>query len=190
MDIYYALALFGLGWALLWLCYELNGGWGRWRSGKPIFKSTHDAKVLAVERERRARRKNEIYAEYDSNPHRLDGDPAFYREFKEHWDWNSIRQDVIREWLRQGGGVCPGCGELIGRRRKLHVDHISPRSKYPSLRYLKSNLQVLCSRCNRIKHDYDGHDWEQVIDQRKRDKKRRATNQYYKNRKARGIREQ
>ena len=175
-------------WGLYWSAVELNGAWGRWRRGLPILKSKYDAQVLAhvlaQERARRVKRKAAIYLEYEANPFRLDLEPTFYKEFKEYWDWKSVRADVINEWIANGGG-CPGCGKPPGRRRTLHVDHISPRSIYPHLRYLKSNLQVLCSRCNQVKHDYDGDDWDEEILRREKNKKRLAQRRYAKNRKSR-----
>lgn len=109
-------------------------------------------------------RATDIYHQYEANPHSLN-DTNFRAEFRRYWDWSSIKADVIRSW-QQGDKRCNGCGTLI-RGKSIHVDHIKPRSKHPHLRYLKSNLQVLCDRCNRHKHDYDGDDWREVVKERK-----------------------
>jgi 5-methylcytosine-specific restriction endonuclease McrA len=59
--------------------------------------------------------------------------------------------------------------------KTLHIDHIKPMKLYPELEFLSSNLQVLCSRCNAHKSAYDGHDWKEVVaDRRKATLRRRA----------------
>lgn len=179
-KLFLTIALLLIGY---WAFYELNGAWGRWRSGRPILKSADDAQIFAEAKEREAKRKSEVYAAYEADPHRLDRDPAFYIEFKKYWDWSSVRAEVVREWSREADS-CTACGKKVFNRINLHVDHIQPRSKYPHLRYLKSNLQILCSRCNLRKHDYDGDDWEDVIAQRDKEKRRIARKKYYKKRKA------
>ena len=42
----------------------------------------------------------------------------------------------------------------------VHVDHIKPRSKYPKLALVKSNLQVMCEDCNLGKVNTDTIDWD------------------------------
>lgn len=118
-----------------------------------------------IEHLAKIQRAKHIYHQYEANPYSLN-DANFRAEFRQHWDWPTVRADVIHSW-RQGDKRCNGCGTQI-RGKSIHVDHIKPRSKYPHLRYLKSNLQVLCDRCNRYKHDYDGEDWREVIDERKK----------------------
>ncbi|WP_293761469.1 HNH endonuclease signature motif containing protein [uncultured Aquitalea sp.] len=117
-------------------------------------------------------RAKDIYQQYETSPSLLNN-PSFYAEFKQHWNWSRIRADVISAW-RQGDKRCNGCGTLI-RGKRIHVDHIKPRSKHPNIRYLKSNLQVLCDRCNIHKNDYDGDDWREVVVARKKahEKRRR-----------------
>ncbi|PXX48019.1 HNH endonuclease [Aquitalea magnusonii] len=106
----------------------------------------------------------EIYQRYIAAPWLLNN-YDFRKEFEQYWSWSSIRAEVISTW-RRGSKRCNGCGTLI-RGKKIHVDHIKPRSKYPDLIYLKSNLQVLCNKCNMYKHNYDGEDWRDVIADRK-----------------------
>ena len=179
-SLFLIIALLLIGY---WAFYELNGAWGRWRNRRPILKSADDALISAEEKERESKLKSEVYAAYEADPHRLDCDPDFYSAFKKYWDWQTVRADVIREWSKENDS-CPACGKKVLNRINLHVDHISPRSKYSHLRYLKSNLQILCARCNLRKQDYDGDDWKEVIAQRDVEMKRIARKKYYKKRKA------
>ena len=58
---------------------------------------------------------------------------------------DSLRYDI----LKRDGRRCRMCGATVEDGVKLHVDHIIPVSK--GGRTEPSNLQVLCSRCNRGK---------------------------------------
>ncbi len=62
-------------------------------------------------------------------------------------EWRLIREQVIEEQKH----VCQICGCRITIDNDLTVDHIKPRSKFPELALDKSNLQVLCRRCNSSK---------------------------------------
>ena len=62
-------------------------------------------------------------------------------------EWNAARKDVI---ARQGK-ICRRCRKSIFYESDLTVDHIKPRSKYPSLQLEITNLQVLCRSCNSSK---------------------------------------
>lgn len=70
-------------------------------------------------------------------------------------EWRKLRYRAI---LRS-----KGCCEACGRSRKdgivLHVDHVKPISKYPHLKLVLSNLQVLCEDCNMGKGAWDETDW-------------------------------
>ncbi len=59
-------------------------------------------------------------------------------------EWNALRQLVVDEQ----GRTCNYCGRIIKRKANVTVDHILPRSKHPELALTRSNLQVLCRRCN------------------------------------------
>lgn len=48
------------------------------------------------------------------------------------------------------------CGQKKGF---IHVDHIKPRSIFPSLELDISNLQILCEACNLGKGAWDQTDW-------------------------------
>jgi 5-methylcytosine-specific restriction endonuclease McrA len=62
-------------------------------------------------------------------------------------EWRLVREQVIQEQ----GRVCQECRSRITDDFDLTVDHIKPRSKFPELALDKSNLQVLCRRCNSAK---------------------------------------
>lgn len=65
-------------------------------------------------------------------------------EFYKTWEWRGVRFDV----LRASNGKCQLCGRGKQDGIILHVDHIKPRSKYPELELVATNLQVLCEDCN------------------------------------------
>lgn len=71
---------------------------------------------------------------------RIDDRESFYQSA----EWKAARRDVI---ARQGP-ICRGCQKSIVDDSNLTVDHIKPRSKYPSLQLAISNLEVLCRSCN------------------------------------------
>ena len=73
----------------------------------------------------------------------IDQANAFYASS----EWRLIRQQVIQEQ----GRVCKECRCRITTDNDLTVDHIKPRSKFPELDLEKSNLQVLCRKCNSAK---------------------------------------
>lgn len=62
-------------------------------------------------------------------------------------EWKNVRAEVLRE----NTNICQSCGRKIELANDLTVDHIKPRSKFPKLALDKSNLQVLCRRCNSAK---------------------------------------
>ena len=59
-------------------------------------------------------------------------------------EWQTLRQQVIIE----EGSKCHLCNVMIKDPTDVTVDHIRPRSRYPNLALVRSNLQVLCRRCN------------------------------------------
>lgn len=82
-------------------------------------------------------------------------------EFYASPEWRTLRFEVLREH----DGRC----ELCGRSHRtdgvvMHVDHIKPRSKFPALELVKSNLQVLCADCNMGKGNRDDTDWRRDND--------------------------
>ena len=59
-------------------------------------------------------------------------------------EWLALRKRVLAEY----GKACMCCG---GKPRRVHVDHVLPRSRFPELALAFSNLQVLCKPCNYAK---------------------------------------
>lgn len=73
-------------------------------------------------------------------------------EFYASKEWRILRMQVILKY----GRVCMCCG---ADKKKIHVDHIKPRSKYPALELDFNNLQILCEDCNMGKGAWDETDW-------------------------------
>lgn len=78
--------------------------------------------------------------------------------FYESDEWRAVRYEA----LKASRGVCELCGAAPSPGRPLHVDHIKPRSKYPALELVLSNLQVLCADCNLGKSNTDEIDWRRT----------------------------
>lgn len=77
------------------------------------------------------------------------------------WDYRLLEIDPVPDNLRfqvlkDGGGRCALCG-ATKEERPLDVDHIIPRSRRGTND--RSNLQVLCSKCNRTKGNQDTTDY-------------------------------
>lgn len=68
------------------------------------------------------------------------GDPFYSSR-----NWLSLRFRTLEEHYRKYGYRCMLCNNVGG---EFHVDHIKPRSQFPHLALDRSNLQVLCSKCN------------------------------------------
>lgn len=83
------------------------------------------------------------------------GKAPLIKPFYESRKWRSLRLEVL---LEQGRKCCV-CGRSPKNGIVLHVNHIKPRSKYPELELVKSNLQVLCEDCNLGKSNYYEEDW-------------------------------
>ena len=64
-------------------------------------------------------------------------------------EWRDVRYKA----LVKHGAVCHCCGASRSDGKKLHVDHIKPRSKFPEFALDPENLQVLCDACNIGKGD-------------------------------------
>lgn len=58
---------------------------------------------------------------------------------------SSAYKTLRKEVLQRDGYKCVLCSS----REKLEMDHIKSYSKYPDLRYQKSNLRILCHSCHR-----------------------------------------
>ena len=69
-------------------------------------------------------------------------------------EWRELRYEA----LKKHGRRCLCCGAMPPDV-VLHVDHIKPRSKYPSLELDINNLQILCKDCNLGKSNKDSIDY-------------------------------
>ena len=71
--------------------------------------------------------------------------PGMGKEFYRTKEWRRVRWHV----LSCSNGQCAMCGATArSTGQPMHVDHIKPRSKFPHLELVRSNLQVLCADCN------------------------------------------
>jgi len=76
--------------------------------------------------------------------------------FYESKKWRILRYKA----LSLHGSSCQCCGRNYKEHNVImHVDHVKPRSKYPSLELELSNLQILCEDCNLGKLNLDETDW-------------------------------
>lgn len=74
-----------------------------------------------------------------------------YETFYRTQEWKHVRQIVLREHKRKNNRyVCHLCNREV-LNSDLTVDHIKPRSKYPSLALQKDNLAVAHRSCNSSK---------------------------------------
>lgn len=70
-------------------------------------------------------------------------------------EWKALRYRVLLHYGRK----CMCCGATPSDGKKMHVDHIKPRSKFPELALDFYNLQVLCEDCNLGKSAKDQTDF-------------------------------
>lgn len=71
-------------------------------------------------------------------------------EFYRTWEWQRVRYEILRKF----GPKCMLCGN-----HGNHVDHIKPRSRFPSIELDPTNLQILCEPCNVGKSNVYTDDW-------------------------------
>jgi hypothetical protein len=84
--------------------------------------------------------------------------PGAWSDFYASREWRVLRYRA----LKLHGATCQCCGASAKDGKVMHVDHIKPRSKYPALQLVLSNLQVLCEDCNLGKLAHDETDWRPV----------------------------
>jgi hypothetical protein len=74
------------------------------------------------------------------------------KKFYETREWQTLRYNTLKKY---------GCECMVCHRKniEMHVDHIKPISKFPTLALEMSNLQVLCRDCNLGKGNTDSIDW-------------------------------
>jgi diadenosine tetraphosphate (Ap4A) HIT family hydrolase len=81
------------------------------------------------------------------------------------WDYRLLDTDPVPDSLRYSvlkasGGRCALCG-VTKDDRPLDVDHIKPRSRGGKTEL--SNLQALCTKCNRSKRNQDDTDFRAML---------------------------
>ena len=81
------------------------------------------------------------------------------------WDYRLLDEAAVPDLLRyrilkEAKGRCSLCGATKDER-PLDIDHIIPRSKGGKNTY--ENLQVLCSKCNRSKRNFDDVDFRGMV---------------------------
>lgn len=84
------------------------------------------------------------------------------RDFYSSREWRELRVRVLEKYECK----CMMCGMSPKEHGiVIHVDHIKPRSKHPELSLDFSNLQLLCSNCNRGKSNKYQTDWRPDCDE-------------------------
>jgi ATP adenylyltransferase len=86
------------------------------------------------------------------------------------WDYRMaddslVSDDVRLSLLKEASGRCALCGATKDER-PLHVDHIIPRARWVVSMgdvNARSNLQILCSKCNCTKRDKDTTDFRKLV---------------------------
>lgn len=81
----------------------------------------------------------QIFTDYKNEKLRFILSDQFYNSI----EWRNLRDTILK--------IEPKRCRICLNTNNLEVDHIKPRSKYPELALEKSNLQILCRTCNRIK---------------------------------------
>lgn len=74
-------------------------------------------------------------------------------------EWRQLRLRVFRSYGRK----CQKCGNT----KRLHIDHVKARSRFPELELCFFNLQVLCEVCNVEKSNLNSIDYRTFIDNSK-----------------------
>lgn len=98
-------------------------------------------------------------------------------EFYQSHRWKTVRYKAIvlnmkkYKKLSKGEikyGMCVSCHHAFSRTDSKHGDHIKPRSKYPELALILSNIQILCAICNPGKGAHDETNWRDIGQRPKR----------------------
>ena len=76
-------------------------------------------------------------------------------QFFDSPEWRELRYKALLKYGRK----CRCCGATPETGAILQVDHVKPRSKYPTLALDINNLQVLCKDCNLGKGSWDKTDF-------------------------------
>lgn len=82
-------------------------------------------------------------------------------EFLASKEWQQLRSQAFKLW----GKTCQKCGAEESGGAIICGEHIKPRKLFPHLALELSNIQVLCSSCNREKGNWDHTDWRPTPEQ-------------------------
>ena len=98
-------------------------------------------KSVVAHAKRKAKKKLPKKTGFERIPYREGMGSEFYSTN----EWRTLRWQVLQTSKK----ACNVCGRSYSKHKViLHVDHIKPRSKFPSLELSIANLQVLCEDCN------------------------------------------
>lgn len=75
--------------------------------------------------------------------------------FYQSQEWRWLRHKALTLY----GKKCHCCGGFDKPSKPLHVDHIKPRSRFPNLSLVITNLQILCEDCNTNKSNISYTDY-------------------------------
>ena len=88
----------------------------------------------------------ELYKASSSEP-RMSFD--MWRKFEAKHHRKNVTEKMRRKVMERDNYTCRICGKYMPDGKGIHIDHITPLSKYGKTRL--SNLQTLCVECNRKK---------------------------------------
>ncbi len=78
-------------------------------------------------------------------------------KFYQTSEWKALRYAAINYYGRD----CACCGATYEDSKRIHVDHIKPRSIYPEIALSLENVQILCDDCNYGKSNTSEEDWRE-----------------------------
>lgn len=128
----------------------------KWQENRARIKAEKRKKRLRKEQVRKEYQKagQQVYTRHGPVINYRPGLPS--HEFYRTRSWLELRYTV----LQKRGTKCECCGLSKKDGAIIHVDHIKPRSRFPNLELVESNLQVLCELCNIGKSNKYETDWK------------------------------
>jgi uncharacterized protein (TIGR02646 family) len=100
-------------------------------------------------------------------------EPIFFQKVRENpkvRKWEDVPPEIKKELnqhiseqeqLYNGICLCPYCERKI-KVKASHIEHIRPKSKFPSLTFSYNNLMVSCNDPNTCGH-YKDHSWKDTF---------------------------
>ena len=98
-------------------------------------------------KEHRQKYQKEYRKQYNQRPEIIEKNKNSKNEFRK---WLGVRA----EYLKGKKYVCNSCLAKI-KHEDLEVDHVLCKALHPELEFIKSNFQILCKKCHRIKTNMD-----------------------------------